>query len=89
MARPSTSAARAIWDGEGSSGRGVLTSSGTRSSGTGSPSMSSGMARNTAPGRSVWASLNALRTISGTDRGLRTMSAHLVTGENIDTRSTL
>ncbi len=43
----------------------------------------------TAPGRSVCASLNALRTISGTAPGVRTTSAHLVTGENIDTRSTL
>jgi hypothetical protein len=45
-------------------------------------------ARYTAPGRSVCASLNALRTISGIASGFNTMSAHLVTGRNIATRST-
>ena len=52
-------------------------------------SISSGTARYAAPGLSVWASLNALRTISGTAAGVRIRSAHLVTGENIDTRLTL
>src|SRR5260370_27034756 len=51
-------------------------------------SMSSGTARYTAPGRSVWASLNAFRIISGTATGVATSSDHLVTGANIDTRST-
>jgi hypothetical protein len=51
--------------------------------------MSSGTARYTAPGRSVCASLKALRTISGTEPGVVTSADHLVTGANMATRSTL
>ena len=69
--------------------RGVLTSSGTSWSGTKAASTSSGTPRYTEPGRSVWASLNALRTISGMEPGVRIRSDHFVTGENMDTRSTL
>ena len=43
---------------------------------------------NVAPGRSVVASLNALRTISGAATGSVTMSPHFVIGRNSDTRST-
>ena len=40
------------------------------------------------PGRSVWASLNALRIISGTAPGVATSADHLTAGANMDTRST-
>jgi hypothetical protein len=46
------------------------------------------MARYTAAGRSVSASLNALRNISGMACAVGTPSDHRVTGANIDTRST-
>ncbi|SKU26846.1 Uncharacterised protein [Mycobacteroides abscessus subsp. abscessus] len=50
--------------------------------------MFSGTARNTAAGRSVSASLKALRNISGMARAVGTPSAHRVIGRNMATRST-
>ena len=67
----------------------MLTERGRASGGGGAFSTSSGRARYTAPGRSVWASLNALRTISGAAAGVAISADHLVTGANIETRSTL
>ena len=74
---------------DGSSVRGILTGSGTDWSGAAIDSTSSGTARYTAPGRSVCASLKALRIISGTAPGVGISAAHFVTGSNIETRSTL
>ena len=54
----------------------------------GSSATSSGRTMNVAPGRSVVASLNALRTISGAATGSVTMSPHFVMGRKSDTRST-
>src|SRR5271155_5010323 len=50
--------------------------------------MCSGTARYTAAGRSVSASLNALRNISGMACVVGTPAAHRVIGANIETRST-
>src|ERR1700677_2971009 len=82
-------AARSTCWADGSSGLGMLMGRGGASAGAVAVSTSSGTARYTAPGRSVWANLNAFRTISGTAPAVRIMSAHFVTGENMDTRSTL
>src|SRR5437016_10754297 len=49
--------------------------------------MSSGSSIRVAPGLSVAATLNALRTISATLCSLRMDDAHLVTGLNIETMS--
>ena len=49
--------------------------------------MSSGSSMCTAPGFSVVAMTTDLRTISGMASGVRTVSAHLVTGSNIATTS--
>ena len=49
--------------------------------------MSSGSSIRVAPGFSVAATLNALRTISATLCSLRMDDAHLVTGLNIETMS--
>ena len=84
----SRAAARSIWPGDGSSGRGTFTGSGPSPSGAGASSTSSGTARYTDPGRSLWASLNALRIISGAAPGVATSAAHLLTAANIGTRST-
>jgi hypothetical protein len=49
---------------------------------------SSGSTMNVAPGRSVSACLNALRTISGAASRSVIMSPHFVIGRKSDTRST-
>src|SRR5207302_8807107 len=57
------------------------------SSSTSFLAMSSGNSIRVAPGLSVAATLNALRTISATLCSLRMDDAHLVTGLNIETMS--
>ncbi len=81
-------AARETCSAEGSSARGTFTRSGASGGGASASSTSSGTARYTAPGRSVCASLNALRIISGAAPGMAISADHLVTGANIGTRST-
>ncbi len=86
VAASRTSAARWTCASAGAGSTGTLTRSGTPF--VSCSATSSGRIRKAAPGRSVRACLNALRTISGTASSTVIMPPHFVMGRNSSTRST-